>query len=157
MAAVDAPMLWMDTQVDPPEPDVPEEAHHARVQFLASLPNWLTQTCTEVEALRGMPGIWLLGCAPALAPFLRRTPMLARAVLERAWFTDGALGVLLDRMSAVEPADWFDTVTDWLSLPGAQRIEAMVDRLRPVACSSGALRALGRVLEAADASFGAIA
>jgi len=143
-----APFLWMDALDLPPEPDVPEVAHQARIRFLASLPDWLTAACSELEALGGMAGIWLLSRAPNLAPLLRRYPAIAAAVRDKACAKEETLDALKACLGAAESRDSLLAVLAWLGLPHGELMADEIDRLHEDVWSLEALEALARALAA---------
>ena len=143
------PFLWMDACMEPAEPELyelPEDVHHARCRWLATLPDWLTRACAELEPMRGMPGIWLLSQAPELVPLLRRFPALAAAVQETACARPGTLASLKVCLDAPEPHARLLAVLSWLGLPHTERIAEQIDRLQDEYWSLDAFVALSWVL-----------
>ncbi len=147
-ASVETSFLWMEVPGCDPDTDLPKEADQARLRFLASLPEWLTSACSEVDALRGMEGIWLLSQAPDLASLLLRYPAIAQAVRDKACANEATLPALTTRLDTAEPLSALLAVLDWLGLPNQALVANEMDRLHEDAWCLESLEALSRAVAA---------
>ncbi|HCH63145.1 MAG: hypothetical protein CL927_14380 [Deltaproteobacteria bacterium] len=140
-----APFLWMDAWFDEHDPSVSGAVRRAQDHFLRSLPESLRETCAAVDALRGMPGIWLLSQVPRLAPVLTRYPFLVGPVLKRAWSSEEALQRLPGVIQTEALSAQLDALLEWLGIVALDGIRGQVHRMQEDGWSLRALRALERI------------
>ena len=141
------PALWMVVGPDDGQEPLPPEVEHARDQYLATLPRWLTDACAALEGCNGMRGLWLLSRHPHLVPFLTRFPVLAHAVCSHAHSGQAAPIPRLDGPEDTHLA----AILAWLKVPMAPSIEAWVGRLPLAKWSLDQLHMLGRICSHVEA------